>query len=287
MLASAFDSLLNTVPARRVAPYRLLETPLGRIHVRDSGGTGPVVLMAPDGPNVVAHYDALIDRLTPRLRVVCFDLPGFGHSRPRWNYGHRLDEGAGVVLAVMDALAVERATLAFSCVNGFYAMAAARRAPGRIDRLLLSQTPSLDAMRAWTTRIVPKPLAVPLLGQALFRVNRRKAAQGWYKVALADKAQRPAFQHIADHALRHGACYCLAGVVQGVMQGRDEQLRGVSTPVTLIWGDADRSHAQTRAESLLDLLPQARIEHFADCGHFPDLENPARYAERLLTAVSA
>lgn len=286
MLAQAFDSLLNALPPRGTPPYRVVDTAAGKVHLRDSGGSGPVVLMTPDGPNVVAHYDALFARLAGRVRLVCFDLPGFGHTRPRWNYGHTLDDGAAVVLAVLDALKIERATLAFSCVNGFYALAAARRAPRRIERLVLSQTPSLEAMRAWTARIVPKPMTVPVLGQALFRANRRKAAHGWYKVALADKSQRAAFQHTADHALTHGACYCLAGVVQGVSRAREAQLGGVAVPVTLLWGDADRSHRATRAESLLELVPQARVEHFADSGHFPDLENVERYAGRLLALVA-
>lgn len=290
MLAAAFDSLLNRLPPRGAVPHTLVDTAVGRIHVRDAGGAAdrdiPVVLMTPDGPNVVVHYDALFAALAGRVRLVCFDLPGFGHSRPGWTYGHRLDQGADVVLALMDALAIPRATLAFSCVNGFYALAAAKRAPDRIERLLLSQTPSLAAMRAWTARIVPAPVKVPLLGQALVRATRRKAAHGWYKVALADKTQRPSFQQPADHALRHGGCYCLAGVVQGVSQARESQLAGVTAPVTLLWGDADRSHARTKAESLLELVPQARIEHLAACGHFPDVENVERYAERLLRLVT-
>lgn len=288
MLASTLDALLNALPPGGVPPYTLLDTAAGRIHLRDSGGADlPVVLTTPDGPNVVAHYEALFERLAGRVRLVCFDLPGFGHSRPRWNHRHRLDDGAAVTLAVMDALGIRRATLAYSCANGFYALATAQRAPRRIERLLLSQTPSLDAMRAWTRRVIPRPVRVPILGQVLARATRGKAAEGWYKVALADRAQRPSFQATAAHALHHGGCFCLAGVVQGLAHARESQINAVRTPVTLLWGDADRSHSRTRAESLLDLVPQAQIEHFADCGHFPDLENVGRYADRLLAVTAA
>ena len=98
---------------------------------------------------MIEHYERLIPLLTPYLRVVCFDMPGFGFSLPSASYTHSLDQGAATVLAVLDALQIERATLAFSCANGFYALRAAKLAPHRINSLFLSQTPSLAAMHQW------------------------------------------------------------------------------------------------------------------------------------------
>jgi pimeloyl-ACP methyl ester carboxylesterase len=105
------------------------------------------VVFVPDGPNVIEHYAGLILALSERLRVVCFDMPGFGHSLPR------LEQGANTVLAVLDRLDIRSATLAFSCANGFYALRAARLAPGRVSSLFLSRTPSLDAMHACMCRV--------------------------------------------------------------------------------------------------------------------------------------
>ena len=240
--AAALDSLLNRGAAPRDARYRMVATARGVLRVLDSGGSGPVVLSTPDGPNVIEHHAALIARLAPHARVIAFDMPGFGWSRPRWSYGHGVDEGASVVLALMDALDVHEATLAFSCANGFYAIAAARQQPVRVRRLVLAQTPSMNAMRAWTRRMMPWPVRTPLLGQALMRATRRKLAHDWYKLALPDREKRPAFQGVADEALRHGGCFCLAGVVQGLSRARNAQLEGVKSPATLLWGDADRSH---------------------------------------------
>lgn len=290
MIAHALDSLLNrslhTPDASGwPAATRFVETRLGRVRVLDTGGSGPVLLMAPDGPNVIEHHGEVIGRLRVHARVVCFDLPGFGYTRPPLGYRHRLQDGAAAVLAVMDALDIREAALHFSCANGLYAIAAAKLAPQRIRRLLLCQTPSMDAMRAWTQKNVPKPLQVPVVGQLLMRGARRRFAKVWYDIALPDDTHRPAFNRLADHALSHGGCFCLAGVVQGLSGARDSELEGVKQPTLLVWGDRDRSHRRTRAESLQDLLPQARVEHFADCGHFPDLEQPQRYADLALAAI--
>lgn len=291
-IAHALDSLLNrgfSAPDTRgwAAGMRMVETRLGWLRVLDTGGDGPVLLMVPDGPNLIEHHLEVIARLRPHARLVCFDLPGFGYSRPPLNYAHRLQDGAAAVLAVMDALEIREAALHFSCANGLYAIAAAKLAPQRIRRLLLCQTPSMQSMRDWTQRSVPKPLQWPVVGQLLMRGARRRFAKVWYDIALPEPSLRPVFHRIADDALTQGGCFCLAGVVQGLSQARDGELDGVKTPTLMIWGDRDRSHRRTRAESLQQLLPQARIEHFPECGHFPDLEQPQRYADLALATLDA
>lgn len=288
------DALLYRGGARRHAAVpgpagtRWLDTAVGRLRVFDSGGSGPVILFAPDGPCVIEHYQPLIEALRGRMRVLCVDLPGFGFSFPRATHDHGIDSGANALLAVIEALDLKAVTLALSCVNGFYAMAAAARAPERIARLVLAQTPSLAAMRAWTDAIVPKPVRLPIIGQLLSHATRRRIAEGWFKVALASREARPRFQKTADDALAAGACYCFAGVVQGMAAEPDHPagLASLRVPVTLVWGARDRSHRATDPASICSLLPQAEIVVFEDCGHFPELENPARYAD-LITRLHA
>jgi pimeloyl-ACP methyl ester carboxylesterase len=293
LLAYALDSLLNRggTPDATAWPAgtRLLQTARGKVRVRDTGGRGPAVLMVPDGPNVIEHHTAVIGALAPHARVICFDLPGFGFSRPTFGYSHSVEHGAQAVLAVMDTLELREASLFFSCANGFYAIAAAKRVPQRIRRLLLCQTPGLSVMPAWTLRNVPRPIRTPVLGQLLMRAARRKFAHTWYGMAMPpdqpSRPQRAEFRATADRALTQGGCFCLAGVVQGLTRAQESDVAGVKTPATLLWGDADRSHKHTRAESLLELLPQATIRHFPDCGHFPDLEQPQRYSQIALSVL--
>ncbi len=267
---------------------RTVTTPVGPIRLYDSafnttaGINRPCVIFVPDGPNVIEHYEALIAFLTKHLRVVCFDMPGFGHSLPQAGYTHSLDQGAQAVLSVMDALAIERATLAFSCANGFYAIRAAQQAPQRITQLVLSQTPSLHAMHAWVDRIIPWPLKVPIIGQLAAWMTRRKMANGWYSRALPRTTDASSFRTKAHDALSCGGCFCLAGVVQGLMREAQETMLGITTPCTLIWGAMDRSHKPTKAQSIRDCVPHTKIVPFDDCGHFPDVEQPERFAALLL-----
>ena len=289
-LASRLDHRLyaRLAPRRATADplpgLRWIDTPAGRVRVQDSGGSGPAVLLVPDGPCVIEHYADLVNRLAPRARVLVADLPGFGFSAPGPRYDHQLRAGAEVLLALLDGLGIERAVLGLSCVNGYYGIAAASLAPQRVAHLLLAQTPGMAAMRDWTRRIVPRPIRIPLLGQLINFAQRRAVAEGWYKVALGRREDRTRFQQPADHALANGGCYCFASVVQGMQRARpDDPLLGpIAVPATLLWGESDRSHRHTDASSLRQHLPQVVIRVVEQAGHFPDLEAAEVYAAVLL-----
>lgn len=286
-LASWLDFLLTRTAqcyTRRVnhpAGITWLDLPAGRIRVFDSCSDRPCIVFTPDGPNVIEHHLTILQALRADFRVVCFDMPGFGGSLPSTSYGHSLDEGADVVLGVLDALCISQATLAFSCANGLYALRAAQRTPERVSSLFLTQTPSLGAMHAWTRQAVPSVFFKPMVGQLIGWLVRKRAARAWYRQALPPGTNPQPFRRIAEHSLACGGCFCLAGVVQALLREYGAGFTGVAVPCTLLWGSADRSHRDTLPETLLELVPHARILRAADCGHFSDLEQPDRYAQML------
>ena len=293
-LGSLTDAILTRHAANRSGPQadlrsqtQSVHTPAGPVRLYDSTASLPCVLIAPDGPNVIEHYAELIALLSPHVRVVCFDMPGFGHSLPQKTYAHSLDQGAAVMVGVLDALGIDRATPAFSCANGFYALRAAQVAPARISQLVLSQTPSLRAMRAWARRAIPWPLLVPVAGQIGTWLLRRQLARDWYHAALPRGADATLYQETALAALAHGGCFCLASVAQGLAREPAGNLAGINVPCTIIWGTKDRSHKHTDPASFLEFAQDADIIRFEDCGHFPDLEQPKRYAEMLLAKIRA
>jgi pimeloyl-ACP methyl ester carboxylesterase len=292
MFSAYVDSLLTNCSSRKRKgvpgrlPTQIIDTPVGPVCVFDSATAKPCVVFVPDGPNVIEHYGRLIELLTPCVRVVCFDMPGFGRSLPGPNYGHSLDQGAAAVLGVLDALQIQSTVLAFSCANGFYALRTAQLAPDRISRLVLSQTPSLDAMHRWVERIIPWPLKTPVVGQIAAWLFREKAARSWYRVALPKTTPARPFQDKALDALAGGACFCLAGVVQGLGREQPRLLVDMATPLTVVWGTKDRSHQVTDPNSLCESVPHAEVVQFDDCGHFPDVEQPERYAALLLERIA-
>jgi pimeloyl-ACP methyl ester carboxylesterase len=165
---------------------RVIGTDGGDVHVRTSGDpAAPAIVLVPDGPFVVEHYDSLIARLSRDYFTVCFDLPGFGYSLPRVGYDHSFDAVVRVLEQVLDSLSLGRVTLAFTCANGFYALAFAARRPERVEQLVLGQTPSFEAMMGWAERVVPKPIRVPVVGQLINYAGRRALPGKWFGTIAA------------------------------------------------------------------------------------------------------
>lgn len=265
-----------------ISPYiKLVETGYGKIRVLDTQGNKPVIINVPDGPNVIEHQEYLIEKLSEKFRVICFEFPGFGFSYPTSKYDYSLDKSARIILNLMDILKVERATLSFSCANGFYAIEAVRVSPERFSHLFLAQTPSMQSMENWVTHTIPKILTIPIIGQITNSFLEKKFANSWYKYALPKGHDISDYQNKALNSLKNGGCFCLAGLVQGLAKGKSSLPNTQEVPATLVWGSKDFTHRKTNSKSILEHLPNCDIIEFDNCGHFPELEKTNDYVQLL------
>jgi pimeloyl-ACP methyl ester carboxylesterase len=294
MQGSYIDSIIAATRGRsrqksslKSESMKLLRTQAGIVRVLDTDNHKPPLLMVPDGPCVIEHYADLIELLALDFRVVCFDLPGFGFSYPALGYNFSVSQTAETVVEVMDLLEIPFAALAFTCANGFFALHVAKHHPNRVSHLVLGQTPSFQSMRQWNDRIIPKILHVPYVGQLIVASLTRKISSGWYDLALpSSNEHKSQFVQHADHALKSGGCFCLASLVQGLSRTQNTEIKKVSVPTLLIYGNKDRSHKHTDFASLRDHVPTAEITVFQGCGHFPDLERPQEYAKYIKKFVN-
>ncbi len=259
----------------------LITTDFGKIRVLDTLGDKPVILNVPDGPNVIEHHQELITKLSENFRVVCFELPGIGFSYPNSNYNYSFPNASKLIINLMNILKIENATLAFSCSNGFYAIKTAELFPQRINRLFLTQTPSLDSMNKWTENAIPKILKLPIIGQITNIFSEKKFAKIWYKYALPKETDISKYQKTALHSVNNRGCFCLSSLVQGLSKEINSTLKVLEVPSTLIWGNKDFTHKNTNKESIMEHLPNCEIIEFHNCGHFPELENTDKYVNLI------
>lgn len=260
---------------------KLIETDYGKLRVCDTQGGKPVIMNVPDGPNVIEHHEYLIEKLSKNFRVICFEFPGFGFSYPSMAHDYSLERGAKIILQLMDILHVSRAALLFSCSNGFYAIRAAQLEPERFIHLVLTQTPSLHAMKAWSKNTIPKILTYPVIGQLANAMLEKKLAKAWYKTALPKATDKTEYQNKALNALKTGGCFCLSGLVQGISRELNASLNSLSVPSMQVWGKKDFSHRKTDNKSILEHLPNCEIIEFENCGHFPELEDTENYVKLI------
>jgi pimeloyl-ACP methyl ester carboxylesterase len=269
---------------------QLLELPNALIRVRSVGSGDRTILLTPDAPVVLENYNALIEFLAPHARVICFEFPGCGFSFPRFGFGFSLSDYVGVTKCVMDALQIEHATPAFTCVNAMVAMAFARRYPDRVDSLVLSQVASVPEMHAFVQRIDIRVAGVsmfrtPVVGQLFMALKRATVAHGWFNIALPKGFPAESIWNAAKPAYDAGGAFCLASLVQGQLSIVPQDLAIGHRRLTVFWGDADRTHFKTNKESICEQAPGAVIHHLADRGHCLDIESPEEFSRLLLAAM--
>jgi len=273
----------NKVIASWPDDTNILDSNAGRIRIKDTGGNKPALVMVPDGPCVIEHFEPLITELLPHFRIVCFDMPGLGFSYPKLDYDFGLEKSTKIIIAVLDALKIERAMLSFFCSNGYIAIAVAKKFPERVSRLVLAQTPSIHEMKnQWVNRNVPKSIQIPYIGQAINAMMSKKMASRWYDMAMPrNSPHKEGFVNRSISALHSGGCFCLASIVQGMQNVGGNELSGIEVPTTMVWGNKDWSHKNTKFESLREHVPNCEILEFDGCGHFPYLEKPRAFAALL------
>lgn len=287
MLGSFIDTLRLGIKARKVLEdTKLIQTEYGILRVLDTESKKPVIITIPDGPNVIEHHHYLIQKLSNNFRVICFELPGLGFSYPILKHDYSFERSANIILSIMNLLGVDKASLSFSCSNGFYAIKAAQIAPDRFTHLFLSQTPSLHAMKDWTKLNIPKVLTYPVVGQLLNALTEKKLAKIWYKTALPKSTNREGFEKIAINSLNNGGCFCLSSLVQGLSKELYANLVLTEVPCTQIWGKKDYSHRNTDNATILEHLPNCEIIEFENCGHFPELENTDNFVKLVNERVN-
>lgn len=256
-----------------------LDTSAGRIRMRRSeSSTGPSVLFAADGPNVIEHYDALFDALRGRARAIVFEPPGTGASVPARGFDFTVDAFARACKEVVDD--VGPTTLVFPCYLGFVGRRIAEERPALVDALVTPQTPSWDDMRSWADTVDPKRLLrTPVFGQLMLALRRRDVAATWYAMSTSDKRFRAPFTAAANEAFDFGACFCLASLMQGYQRNDAAPSPELSVPTVVVWGPRDRTHRQSDPHRA---MPGAEVMTMAECGHSPELEDPTGFAEWLL-----
>jgi pimeloyl-ACP methyl ester carboxylesterase len=254
-----------------------LETPAGPIRIRDGGGQSPSIIFACDAPNVLEHYDAVFELLSPRYRPICLEMPGFGFSWPNTSFDFSMEQYASIVAYTIDKLRAGPVTLMFPCAWSYVAFRLATDQPSLVDRLIVSQCPHWDEEQAWSRRMGMNSglIGTPVIGQVFLAMASQRVSNMWYHHALPLGKPTADFAEPARKVLSNGGIFCLASLAQTWFQAKNVSFK-VTQPTVVMWGGSDRTHRRSNPNSVLEYLQSGKIILFPDAGHFPELEDPER-----------
>ncbi|MCW2951970.1 MAG: alpha/beta hydrolase fold protein [Conexibacter sp.] len=255
-----------------------------------AAGHGPVLVLVHGITSTSATWEAVMPTLAKRFTVIAPDLLGHGGSaKPRGDYS--LGAYASGVRDLLLALGHERATFVGHSLGGGVAMQLAYQFPERCERLVLVSSGGLGREVSILLRAATLPgaeIVLPLLvnhyvldagravGTLLERIGLRAgtdiAQMAHGHASLADRDARAAFVHTLRTIVDAGGQRVNAS---------DRLYLAEQLPFLIVWGERDSVIPVAHGRAAHQLVPSSRLEIFERAGHFPQLDEPARFLHVL------
>ena len=200
------------------------------------------------------------------------DQRGHGDSeRPACCY--TIDDFAADIVAFLDGVEVERATLVGHSASGFIARRVAETHPERVARLVLINC------------AVALPLKVRREMQAAVQALQDPLPVAFVRELHASVAHlplpEPIFERLVAQSLKAPA-RVWTSALEGLL-GFDDvaDLGRIVAPTLLLWGERDGLFSREEQERLAAAIPGARLRVVPETGHSPHLERPERVTDDL------
>jgi len=249
------------------------------IHYSLSGGaSAPVVILSNSLGTNFTMWDLQAPALEKRFRLLRYDTRGHGRTAvPPGPY--TIDQLGRDVLALLDALKIDRVHFCGLSMGGMIGMWLGVHAPQRVHRLVLCSTaPKIGTPETWNPRI-----------EAI-----RKSGMNAVASAVIERWLTPEFRARAPEAST-----ALLGLLQIASPAgytacceaiRDADLReavaAIRAPVQVIMGARDPATPPADGRALAARIPGAQYAEL-DGSHLCNIESPERFNETLVGFLTA
>jgi pimeloyl-ACP methyl ester carboxylesterase len=247
------------------------------LEVEDHGSGVPLVLLH-GFPLSSAIWDPLRPALAEAARLVTPDLRGFGASdKPAAGYG--MGELAADVVALADALALDRFVLGGHSMGGYVALRLAGAAPDRLAGLILIDTRAEADTAAAVER---RTAAIAAIG----RDGGARWLDGFVPDLVGASTRERAPRLLAElHSIAAAVPdHVLAGCQRGMRERPDcrDLLARLDVPALVVVGAEDAITPPEVAAATAAALPRATLAEIPGAGHTPSVERPIPTADAIV-----
>ena len=260
-------------------------------HYAEAGSGDDVVLCLHGWPQHWYEWRHLMPALADRQRVIALDLRGFGWSDAPAD-GYEKENLADDVLAVLDALGIERVKLVGHDWGGWIGFLLCLKAPQRFERYL-----SLNILPPWTSIRQMAPhlwrfwyqwlILSPGVGYRLHRSGKfvpKVLVGGSVRKGVWDQATLHAFSDTFTEPARARAAVQMYRVFN--LREAPEMARGryadarLTVPTKLLFGTGDQALNHNILAGSERHADDMQVEKVEGCGHFIVDERPELVADR-------
>jgi 3-oxoadipate enol-lactonase len=237
-------------------------------HRVDGPAGAPALVLSGSLGTDLSMWDPQVEPLSERFRVIRYDLRGHGRSKvPRGPY--EIADLGRDLLALMDELELERASLCGLSIGGMLSMWVAAHAPERVERLVLLCTSahlgSAYAQRAVTVRAKGiEPIADAVIERWFTPGFDPDTVARFRRTLVATPAEGYA-----------GCCDAIAG-----MDLRGD-LPSIRAPTVVVAGAEDSATPPDHGQAIAEGIADAKFTVIPGAAHLASVEQAARATELI------
>ncbi|MCK8516766.1 3-oxoadipate enol-lactonase [Methylonatrum kenyense] len=244
---------------------QLLETAQGVVHYRLDGAEDvPVMVMLNSLGTDLRIWDDLVERLTPSWRVLRYDLRGHGLT-PATPGPYSMELLASDLLALLDALGIDRFALCGLSIGGMIALQVAAHAQGRVTHLALCDT----------TMKMPEP--------AMWHERARQARdegleamadaaiERWFTPAVRRTPFAAGVRTMVARTSAEGYAACCEAIAAMDLELLAQK---VEAPTRVFVGEHDPATPVAAADAICKAIPQAELTVMPGLYHLACIERP-------------
>jgi len=243
----------------------------------DDRGTGAATVLLHPFPLSRTTWAGIADALAAHRRVITVDARGFGDSPASGPF--TIADLADDLAALLDRLAISRATVLGMSMGGYAALAFAARHRDRLSALVLADTrAAADSAETRAARAA-----------ALAAVDAGPAA---YLAASLPRLLAPNAPPALVAHLRARAETRAASLRAGIEALRDRpdrtgELGAIACPTLVVCGTEDQVTPAAEMQQIAAAISGARFVPIADAGHLSHVEAPGAFLHAVTSFLDA
>jgi 3-oxoadipate enol-lactonase len=211
-------------------------------------------------------WEPQAEHLKPRFCTLRYDIRGHGRS-PVPPGPYSMDDLGSDLVALLDRLGIERASLCGLSIGGMISTWVAAHAPERVDRLVLCSTSArLGPRESWLERAAS--VRAEGVGAIADAVLGRWFTAG-FAAAHSEVIER--MRGILSATPREGYAGCCEAIAD---MDLTPDLPSVTAPTLVISGADDPATPPEHGRLIAELIPGARFEVISPAAHLASIERP-------------
>lgn len=238
-------------------------------------GEGELVVLLHGWGSNITLFNAAIDLLSTKYKVLAFDMPGFGESdEPKEPWC--VDDYVDFVLKFLSKYELQKATfLGHSFGGRVIIKLCARQLPFEIEKVILVDSAGVKPEKTTSQKIKQKGYKMTK------RLFETKAVKTMFPDALENlrKKNGSADYNAASPVMR-------ATLVKVVNEDLTDLMPSVKCPALLIWGRNDDATPVSDGQLMEKLMPESALVVFENAGHYSFLEQQAQFLRVLASFMN-